>query len=308
MAEVSVGGTDRNATHPTSVASADREPNRWAVLALLSVPQLVVVLDATIVTIAIPSARRRWASPPRTGSGSSPPTRTVAKYGTWPTGISCVAADWCTLVGGYNTVKRLEQAVGVPLAEHWNGRRWSVQHVPAYSLYFPALSSVSCVSRSSCLAAGTHYLNQQGTPSPFAERWNGRRWTAATAGLSKYGSLNSVSCLSIIDCVAVGQFDPAVFAGPEPTEPVVERWNGARWRRLAVPKTPAPPPVDGYFDKLDPSLVGISCIPPTGCVAVGDQADGSERTPLARPTRAPLAPPQRRLHETRLPCALHSDP
>src|SRR4051794_40232264 len=41
----------------SSVASTDREPNRWAVLALLSVAQLMVVLDATIVTIAIPSAQ-----------------------------------------------------------------------------------------------------------------------------------------------------------------------------------------------------------------------------------------------------------
>jgi EmrB/QacA subfamily drug resistance transporter len=40
-----------------SVASADREPNRWAVLALLGVAQLMVVLDATVVTIAIPSAQ-----------------------------------------------------------------------------------------------------------------------------------------------------------------------------------------------------------------------------------------------------------
>jgi EmrB/QacA subfamily drug resistance transporter len=56
MAEV-VGG-DRGATHPASVASAQREPNRWAVLALLSVAQLMVVLDATIVTIAIPSAQQ----------------------------------------------------------------------------------------------------------------------------------------------------------------------------------------------------------------------------------------------------------
>src|SRR5947209_1283331 len=40
-----------------AVASADREPNRWAVLALLGVAQLMVVLDATIVTIAIPSAK-----------------------------------------------------------------------------------------------------------------------------------------------------------------------------------------------------------------------------------------------------------
>src|SRR6202046_1017020 len=35
-----------------------REPNRGAVLALLSVAQLMVVLDATIVTVALPSAQR----------------------------------------------------------------------------------------------------------------------------------------------------------------------------------------------------------------------------------------------------------
>ena len=41
-----------------SVDSTDREPNRWSVLALLSVAQLMVVLDATVVTIAIPSAQQ----------------------------------------------------------------------------------------------------------------------------------------------------------------------------------------------------------------------------------------------------------
>ena len=35
-----------------------REPNRWAVLTLLSVAQMMVVLDATIVTVALPSAQR----------------------------------------------------------------------------------------------------------------------------------------------------------------------------------------------------------------------------------------------------------
>ena len=41
-----------------SAASAGLEPNRWAVLALLGVAQLMVVLDATIVTIALPSAQK----------------------------------------------------------------------------------------------------------------------------------------------------------------------------------------------------------------------------------------------------------
>jgi EmrB/QacA subfamily drug resistance transporter len=58
MADVDGLGSDRLATRLTSVPATDREANRWAVLALLSVAQLMVVLDATIVTIAIPSAQQ----------------------------------------------------------------------------------------------------------------------------------------------------------------------------------------------------------------------------------------------------------
>jgi len=46
--------TESRASMPTQ---ARRDPNRWAVLALLSVAQLMVVLDATIVTVALPSAQ-----------------------------------------------------------------------------------------------------------------------------------------------------------------------------------------------------------------------------------------------------------
>jgi EmrB/QacA subfamily drug resistance transporter len=43
----------------TSSASTDQaEPSRWAILALLGVAQLMVVLDATIVNIALPSAQK----------------------------------------------------------------------------------------------------------------------------------------------------------------------------------------------------------------------------------------------------------
>src|SRR6202042_2645324 len=57
MADVDGRGSDGSAPELMSAASTDREPNRWAVLALLGVAQLMVVLDATIVTIAIPSAQ-----------------------------------------------------------------------------------------------------------------------------------------------------------------------------------------------------------------------------------------------------------
>ena len=40
--------------------------------------------------------------------------------------------------------------------------------------------------------------------------------------------------------------------------------------------------MNGYFDKLDPSLFGISCIPLMGCTAVGAQAEGNDSVTLAQ--------------------------
>jgi MFS family permease len=57
MAEVDGRTADRDATQLVSVASTGSRTNRWAVLALLGVAQLIVVLYATIVTIATPSAQ-----------------------------------------------------------------------------------------------------------------------------------------------------------------------------------------------------------------------------------------------------------
>ena len=42
----------------SSSRQSQSEPNRWAVLGLLGIAQLMVVLDASIVTIALPSAQR----------------------------------------------------------------------------------------------------------------------------------------------------------------------------------------------------------------------------------------------------------
>src|ERR1700683_536115 len=42
----------------STTAPATPRPNRWAVLALLGIAQLMVVLDATIVNIALPSAQK----------------------------------------------------------------------------------------------------------------------------------------------------------------------------------------------------------------------------------------------------------
>src|ERR1700735_5046351 len=52
------GRVPMSTSTPAATTSERPAPNRWAVLALLGVAQLMVVLDATIVNIALPSAQR----------------------------------------------------------------------------------------------------------------------------------------------------------------------------------------------------------------------------------------------------------
>src|SRR5579884_3609762 len=42
----------------STISTPRRQPSRWAILALLGVAQLMVVLDATVVNVALPSAQR----------------------------------------------------------------------------------------------------------------------------------------------------------------------------------------------------------------------------------------------------------
>ena len=50
------------------------DPRRWGILAVVMVAQLMVVLDASIVNIALPSAQMTSIFRRPTASGSSPPT------------------------------------------------------------------------------------------------------------------------------------------------------------------------------------------------------------------------------------------
>jgi hypothetical protein len=111
----------------------------------------------------------------------------------------------------------------VPLAERWNGTKWSLQTTPnptgAVQSY---LSGVSCASASACTAAG-HYFNGTTTVT-LAERWNGTKWslqhTPNPTG-STDSELHGVSCASASACTATGYYNNG-------TTPVTlaERWNG----------------------------------------------------------------------------------
>ncbi len=147
-------------------------------------------------------------------------------------GVSCVSTTFCVAVGDGSS-----GAGALPspkyrdrtLAEIWNGHRWRVSRTPNPRRR-SALSAVSCVSRSDCMAVGSSDSGQLS----LAEHWNGTAWAiVATPNVNHVGytALAAVSCASVSVCVAVGTYNGGV-------RPIAEYWNGARWTlgRLALPQ------------------------------------------------------------------------
>ena len=173
-------------------------------------------------------------------------------------GVSCPSRRVCTAVGHETN----SAGAGLPMAERWDGSRWSIQAVPTAAraratLFF----DVSCPSRLGCVSVGS-VTSRAGPTVPVVERWDARRWLmertpklAASAGRVSY--LGAVSCGSPRSCIAVGYSgNGAGTAGVM----LSERWNGVAWSVQPIPH-PAGMSV-GFFS-------GVSCPSATSCIAVG---------------------------------------
>jgi hypothetical protein len=173
-------------------------------------------------------------------------------------GVSCTSSASCTAVGSYND--NTTTGGTFPFAERWNGIVWTPQTLfvtPPTSV--SALSGVSCVAPSACMATG--YQNgdfpppdsgQSPSAAPYAASWNGAAWRSQSppnpSGFAR-AQLSEVSCSSSSACIAVGWGNSAAGGG------FVEQWNGSTW---VAQQPPAPAP-----------LYGVSCASAQACIAVG---------------------------------------
>lgn len=118
-------------------------------------------------------------------------------------GVSCPASNDCIATGS-----TFRHSKSVPLAELWNGKKWSPQQtVTPSGATGSVLSAVSCTSGNACVAVGT----EVGRPDQaIAQTWTGRRWVAHAIEVpsgSTDTALRSVSCNTAIACMAAGSFD-----------------------------------------------------------------------------------------------------
>lgn len=127
-----------------------------------------------------------------------------------------------------------------------------------------ALTSVSCVSATFCMAVGSTDNGLDGAQQPLgletsAERWDGSTWTVIpTPAAGPNPALEAVACASATFCVAVGETAGQGFYVRN-ARALVEAWNGVSW---AIQPTPAGS-VPGS------GLSGVSCVSSSFCIAVG---------------------------------------
>jgi hypothetical protein len=137
---------------------------------------------------------------------------------------------------------------------------WSVAPSPTPSgSTHGEISSVSCLSTTSCFAVGTYEHNGLFAKGLLAH-WNGSHWSSTTspnpAGVvAPVDYVNGVACPSPTSCFAVGRYDTPASSGI-----LVAHWNGSHWSSMTSPKPSG---------SSTPALTAVSCPSTTSCFAVG---------------------------------------
>jgi hypothetical protein len=149
--------------------------------------------------------------------------------------VSCVSITRCVAVGSSSGA-----GGQVPLAERWNGVKWSIMFTPnPQTNQSSKLTAVSCPSATFCAAVG--YTTQTDAQDlPLFETWNGASWSIQPIPTGAF----DISCTSATDCTAVGD--------------AAWHWDGTSWSIERILKLP-----------MGGGLGGISCTSPAACTAVG---------------------------------------
>jgi hypothetical protein len=212
-----------------------------------------VTVTATDSTGPSGTASFTWAISPAGATIEDTPNPPGTNFLSRLIGVSCASASDCLSVGFYDPNQTTS---GGGLAETWDGTSWTLQPAPSGQLI-----GVSCPAPSACMAVG----------DSGAEAWNGTAFTSEptpSPGGSLQSRLNSVSCMSVASCDAVGWYQDS--AGN--VETLAETWDGMSW---AIQTTPNPPETNSM-----PMLNSVSCSSPTNCTAVGSYSNAGNQAML----------------------------
>jgi hypothetical protein len=158
--------------------------------------------------------------------------------------VSCISATTCVAVGQYQN----PAFTVFTLVINWNGATWTQAPTPTLPTGLQP-RDLACTAANFCMGVGTYQSHSQGFT------WNGSAWTLTTMpnqGTTAGPALESVSCTSATQCVAIGGISNALM----------EFWNGSTWSIGATAPL-------GYLADVD--LRGVHCTSSGYCISVGSQ-------------------------------------
>jgi hypothetical protein len=169
-------------------------------------------------------------------------------------GVWCVSARSCQAVGFYQ-VSASGSFPSFPLAERWDGTRWSLVKAPATGSANSFFNGITCTAAQDCWVVGSRAA---GTfTRTLIEHWNGTTWSAVSApSVAAYSALETVSCPQATNCWAAGFWE---LASGSRSGTLTEHWNGKAWSTVATPTSGA----------SSSQLLGSSCSAASACMTVG---------------------------------------
>ena len=183
-------------------------------------------------------------------------------------GVDCVRST-CMAVGSVGNSAGQERV----LTQLWQGKSWKMILPPRpRTMEDPTLSSVSCVSATSCVAVGQfrYELGFSSLLSPLILSWNGNQWRfdhPGRIGKPLDTTLAAIDCPTANVCVTVG----TQRTGSATYSTFGQVQTGGIWRTTATPSPQGSPDTD---------LLDVACPSGTTCVAVGYAVAGASPHPL----------------------------
>ena len=121
---------------------------------------------------------------------------------------------------------------------HWDGATWRSMRgaAPGRGIYHYANAiAADLINPNEVWAVGVEGYNGVAESWPWAEEWNGAKWTGwALPGGSKTSELLSVTMLHDGAAWAVGDTEPGRF---NQTTPVADKWTGTHWISIQPAKS-----------------------------------------------------------------------
>jgi hypothetical protein len=189
------------------------------------------------------------------------PSPGVAKETSELLAVAAVSATDVWAVGFH----RAEGSQNQPLAEHWDGRTWTIAPPPEPAPGPATLTSVSVRSASDVWAVGTRQGERSRT---LIEHWDGEVWSVVRSPSpgDPDNDLFGVVALKPNVAWAVGDFDRLAYS-PQ-TRTLVERWDGTSWSKVQSPNV----------DPIDNWLYAADAVGPRQVWAVGNEGGIDART------------------------------